>query len=218
MGIFDWLPFQLFLARVGEGIVNAILITIGAVLIGLLLGLVLALARRSRHRSISTSARILIDVGRSVPVLPLLYVVYFGVLGLELPVTPEVAGSLALGINLAFYMAELFRSGLRAVPQGAIEAGYALGMSSVVVNRRITLPIAIRVMLPAIGQMAVGTLLNSSLVSVIGGREITTVSQNIINAYFSTPIWWFVALTYFVMAFPLSRFFSRLEKRLAVPT
>ena len=115
-------------------------------------------------------------------------------------------------------MAELFRSGLRAVPRGMIEAGYALGMSSATVNRRIVVPIAVRVMLPAIGQMAVGTLLNSSLVSVIGGREITTLSRNIIDLYFSTPLWWIVAATYFLMAFPLSRFFSYLERRLAVPT
>ena len=124
---------------------------------------------------------------------------------------------LALGVNLAFYMAELYRSGLQAVPKGSIEAGYALGMSSAVVNRRIVLPIAVRIMLPAIGQMAVGTLLNSSLVSVIGAREITTLSRDIIDLYFSTPLWWFVAATYFLLAFPLSRFFSWLERRLAVP-
>jgi polar amino acid transport system permease protein len=217
LDILDWLPLQLYLSRVWEGILNAVVITVGALVLGLVLGLVLALARRSNHRSLSEAARITIDVGRSVPVLPLLYLVYFGVLGLWFPIPPEYAGMLALGVNLAFYMAELYRSGLQAVPRGSIEAGFALGMSSAVVNRRIVLPIAIRIMLPAIGQMAVGTLLNSSLVSVIGAREITTLSRDIIDLYFSTSLWWFVAATYFLLAFPLSRFFSWLERRLAVP-
>jgi len=213
----NWPPLQLYLARVWEGALNAVIITIGAVALGLVLGLVLALARRSRRRSVSEAARIVIDVGRSVPVLPLLYLVYFGILDLWFPIPPEYAGMLALGVNLAFYMAELYRSGLMAVPHGIVEAGYALGMSSARVNRRIVLPIAVRVMLPAIGQLSVGTLLNSSLVSVIGGREVTTISRDIIDLYFSTPLWWAVAATYFIVAFPLSRFFSFLERRLAVP-
>jgi polar amino acid transport system permease protein len=218
LSIVDWVPIQLYFDRILEGIRQAIVITLGAVALGLVLGLVLAFARDSRRRWLSEAARISIDVGRSLPVLPLLYLVYFGILATGYPIPPEYAGMITLGVNLAFYMAELFRSGLRAVPRGMIEAGYALGMSSTTVNRRIVVPIAVRVMLPAIGQMAVGTLLNSSLVSVIGGREITTMSRNIIDLYFSTPLWWIVAATYFLMAFPLSRFFSYLERRLAVPT
>ena len=216
MGILDWPPLQLYLARVWEGMLNAAVITLGAVALGLVLGLVLALARGSRRRPVSELARVLIDIGRSIPVLPILYLVYFGILDLWFPIPPEYAGMLALGVNLAFYMAELYRSGLQAVPKGAIEAGYSLGMSVGLVNRRIVLPIAIRVMLPAIGQLSVGTLLNSSLVSIIGGREVTTVSRDIIDLYFSTPLWWAVAATYFILAFPLSRFFSLLERRLAV--
>ena len=80
----------------------------------------------------------------------------------------------------------------------------------------VVVPVATRVMLPAIGQLIVGMLLNSAYVSQIGARDITGVARNIINSMFTTEIWLVVALTYFLIAFPVSRFLSWLERRLAL--
>ena len=208
MDFFSSIPFQFYIQRIPEGIVNAAWLTTASVFLGLGVGLILALARLSSVRLLSTFSRVVVDVGRSVPLLVLIFVVYFSLLGSGLIVDPLIAGLIAVGGNLGFYMAELFRSGLEAIPRGLIEAGYALGMSSATVRLRITLPIAVRVMLPTIGQYAVGTLINTSYVSVIGGREMTNVARGVIDTYFATELWWVLAVTYFMLAF--------LERRLRI--
>ena len=78
------------------------------------------------------------------------------------------------------------------------------------------LTIAMRIMLPAFGQYVVGTLLDSSLASLLGAPEITGRSRNIIDLFFSTELWILVAATYAALAFPLSRLFALLERRYPV--
>jgi His/Glu/Gln/Arg/opine family amino acid ABC transporter permease subunit len=209
-------PFQLYYRALPSAVANTLLITALSIALGTVLGLALAVLRMSANRVVSTTARIVIDVGRSVPILVVLYLVYFGILALVFAIPPVGAAILAIGLKLGVYMAELFRSGFGAVPRGQIEAASALGMSGSQVQRRVVIPIAIRVMLPAIGQYTVGTLLDSSFASVIGAPEITGRSRNIIDLFFSTELWILVALTYIVLAFPLSRLFLRLERRYAV--
>jgi polar amino acid transport system permease protein len=70
-------------------------------------------------------------------------------------------------------------------------------------------------MLPAIGAQIVVTLLNSSFVAVIGGKDLTGMSRNIIYSYFTSELWFIVAATYFVVSYPMSRALSWLERRLA---
>jgi His/Glu/Gln/Arg/opine family amino acid ABC transporter permease subunit len=209
-------PFQLYYRALPSAVFNTLLITALSVALGTLLGLGLAIMRLSRIRVVSATARLIIDVGRSVPILVVLYLVYFGILALVFAIPPVAAAILAIGLKLGVYMAELFRSGIRAVPRGQIEAAHALGMSGTRVQRRIVLPIAIRIMLPAIGQYTVGTLLDSSFASVIGAPEITGRSRNIIDLFFTTELWILVAATYVLLAFPMSRLFVQLERRYAL--
>jgi His/Glu/Gln/Arg/opine family amino acid ABC transporter permease subunit len=216
MDLLQWLPFRLYQQRILEGVANTVLITIGALVVGFALGLLLAIARASSRTGIATPARLVIDFGRALPLLPLLYALYFGILHAGVPTTPETTGMLAIGMPLACYVAEIMRAGLAAVPPGAKDAADAMGMTPWRVRWRVTLPIATIVMLPAIGQRVVGTLLDSSVVSVIGAREITGVSRNIIDTYFATGLWWIVAVTYLLIAFPLSRLFGYLERRLSM--
>lgn len=216
MEIFQTEPFQLYFRALPSALLNTLFITFGSLGVGSLLGLGLALARLSRRRALSVAARIVIDVGRSVPILVVLYLVYFGILAFVFVIPPVAAAIVAIGLKLGVYLAELFRSGIQAVPRGQLEAGYALGLSGVRVHRRIVLPIAVRIMLPAFGQYVVGTLLDSSFASVVGAPEITGRSRNIIDLFFSTELWILVAATYVLLAFPLSRFFALLERRYPV--
>jgi His/Glu/Gln/Arg/opine family amino acid ABC transporter permease subunit len=211
----NFLPaLELYLQRLPLALVTTLGVTAGALVIGLVLGLVLAVGRLSPVRWISWPAQALIKVMRATPVPPFLYLVYFAILGLVFPIKPTEAGTLALGILVAPYMAELFRSGMQSVPKGQVEAGLTLGMSSALVNRRIVVPLAVRIMLPALGQATVAILLDSAAIAVLGSREITGISRNIINGMFTPELYFVVAATYFVIAFPMSRLFTSAERRL----
>lgn len=204
LAYFDKLPAALFVS---------LSITAQATFIGIILGLLIAIAARSRFKVLSLLAQAFVSIFRSIPIPPFLYLVYFTILSYIFPIMPVRAGGLALGVLLAPYMAELFRSGLQSVRIGHIEAGLALGMSNNLLYRRIIIPLAIRIMLPAIGQQIVGALLNSAFVAVLGGRDITGMSRIIIDALFTSELYLIVAITYFVIAFPISRGLSYLENR-----
>jgi polar amino acid transport system permease protein len=212
MGFDTGVPLQLYLEKLPGGLLVTIEVTIGSLLIGIILGLLLALLRLAPSRAVAALAQWLVVIGRSLPVPPVLLLVYFALLSIS-PVAPEEAGLLALGLLLAPYAAELFRSGIQTVPAGYVEAAYALGMSAWTVHRRVVLPIALRVMLPALGQLAIANMLTTAFISQIGGRDITGIGRNIINAYFATWMWLLIAVTYFALAWPLSRLFAWYERR-----
>ena len=218
MSFFDnpnFIPaLTLYIQRLPAAFLVTLTVTAGAVTVGIMLGLLLSLAYLSPSRWLSGLAQAVIYVFRATPVPPFLYLIYFGTLTLLYPIEPRYAGMIGLGILLAPPMAELFRSGIQSVRTGLIEAGRALGMSRTLSYRRIVLPIAIRIMLPAIGQITVGTLLNSAFVAILGAKELTGMTRNIVNAYFTTELYLVLAITYFVIAFPLSRTLTALERRM----
>lgn len=184
--------------------------------IGMSLGLVLVLGRLSPAGWLSRTAQIITSVLRTIPVPPFLYLIYFSIISVMGPVEPSISGMISLGILLTPYMAEIYRSGIQSVRQGHIEAGRALGMTDNQVRQRIILPIALRLLLPAIGAQVVVTLLNSAFVSVMGGKDITGMSRNIIYAWFTSELYFVVAITYFIISYPMSRALAWLERRLAV--
>jgi polar amino acid transport system permease protein len=152
---------------------------------------------------------------RTIPAPPFLLLVYFGWIASIGPVEPAVIGAIAIGVLLTPYMSEIYRSGIQSVRSGQVEAGFALGMSQGMVRRRIILPIAMRLLLPAIGTQIVVTLLNSSFVAIMGGKDLTGMSRNLIYSYFTSELWFVVAATYFIVAYPMSRAFAWLERRLS---
>lgn len=201
--------------RLPEAAWVTVYITIIAVAVGMILGLFLVFARTSSIRPLARTAEGITLVLRTIPAPPFLYLLYFGTIINIAPVEPSVIGAIAIGILLTPFMSEIYRSGIQSVRNGHIEAGQALGMSNVLVRRRIIMPIALRLMLPAIGAQIVVTLLNSSFVAIIGGKDITGMSRNLIYSYFTSELWFVVALTYFVVSYPISRAITWLEHRLA---
>jgi ABC-type amino acid transport system permease subunit len=173
-----------------------------------------ALFFRGKQRAFR-SAEGITSVLRTIPAPPFLYLLYFAAIINIGPIEPSVVGAFAIGILLTPFMSEIYRSGIQSVRKGHIEAGRALGMSNIVVCRRIIMPIALRLLMPAIGAQIVVTLLNSSFVAVIGGKDLTGMSRNIIYSYFTSELWFVVALTYFIVSYPMSRALTWLERRLA---
>jgi His/Glu/Gln/Arg/opine family amino acid ABC transporter permease subunit len=200
------------------GLKETILITLVSSGIGIVEGMLLVAVRLSRSPYASVVARVVTDLGRGLPTIPFLFVVYFGMEVLGARLSPIEAGTGALGVFLGFYMAEVFRSGLEALPKGQVEAAKALGMRQVLIWWRVLIPEGIYPMLPAAGQLVVGDLINSSYVSIIGGMELTGVTQTVVNQFFNEDLWWALAGCYFVLSFPISRLLAFWESRMRVRT
>jgi ABC-type amino acid transport system permease subunit len=144
----------------------------------------------------------------------MLFVIYFGLGQIGLRLSPLPAAIIGFGLNGAAYLAEIYRSGIEAVPRGQSEAGSAIGMTKHQTMVWIILPQAIRVSLPPIGNYGVGLLKDSSIAVAIAAPEITFDATNLINqTYLSTQIYLLMALLYIGMSLPLSHLVRRLERR-----
>jgi polar amino acid transport system permease protein len=127
-----------------------------------------------------------------------------------------VLGIFALAFNYGAYMTEVFRAGIQAVPRGQREAAEALGMRERLVMRRVVLPQAIRIVIPAIGNDFIAMTKDSALVSVIGVQELLWRAQRIGTANFrNMETLMLAAAVYWIITIILSLFQERLEKRMA---
>jgi octopine/nopaline transport system permease protein len=163
-----------------------------------------------------------IFVFRGTPLLVQIFLIYYGLGQFSVvrqsvlwPLLrePYVCAALALMLNDAAYAAEILRGGLRAVPQGAIEAARVCGMSRVTILRRVTLPLAIRQALPAYSNEIISMTKSTALASVITLMEVTGIARAIIAETFR-PIEVFLcaAVIYLVLTFALSRMVAMVEK------
>ena len=159
-------------------------ISIAAMLLGLAIGLALALMQQCRFRLLRWLAWSYLWVFRGTPVL-LQIIFAFNVLpGFGVILSGPVCAVLALGLHEAAYMTEIFRSGLGAVNAGQRDAARALGMSEWHVMRLVVLPQALRVVIPPIGNQFIGMLKLSALISVIGVRELLLAAEQSASATF----------------------------------
>lgn len=186
-------------------------------------GLVLALMERSRRPWLVVPARIYVQVVRGTPLLVQIFLAYY-----TLPVLGEAAGfgkalvwpAFAVGVlclagNYAAYEAEIHRAGLEAVPRGQREAALALGMTPAQVLRHVELPQSFRVILPPIVNDLVAMIKDTSLVYVIGVRELTAVALGIGKARLLVPQLLVAAAAFYLVASLVAdRLGKRLEARL----
>jgi polar amino acid transport system permease protein/polar amino acid transport system substrate-binding protein len=208
---FDVNQLELFLAGAA--------VTLGlsalAFALAMVLGALLAVARRYGGPVLSFWAAAYVEVFRGTPVLLQLYVLYFA-LAPVLRLDAFQAAVLGLGLNYAAYEAEIYRGALAAIPRGQSEAAHALGMSSGQTLRDILLPQALRVALPAMTNDFVALLKDSSVVSVITVVELTkrmTIAGVDLNDWIVPGL--ACGALYFLMSFPLAHLARLLERRLA---
>lgn len=213
--------FEVVWSNIGfllSGVQLTLIVTIAALSSGLVLGLVVALARMSPRRWLQIPAVAYIEVFRNTPALIQLMWVYYCLpilTGLELNAVSSA--TLALAVNGAAYIAEIIRGGIQSIDRGQIEAARALGMSHVQTMRRVVLPQAFRRMIPPFVNESVSILKFSSLVSVLGVADLTYQAQVLATTSFRPiEIFTFIAMVYLVLCTTLSYFARRLELRLAV--
>lgn len=208
--IQEYLP--LFL----RGAQYTILLALTTVILSLPFGALLALARLSPNKIISGLARVYIEIIRGTPLLVQVYIVYFGLPMLGIYMEDFTSAVLAVTINSIAYMSEIMRSGIQSVDNGQSEAARALGMPRGVTFRKVIMPQAIKNILPAIGNEFAVLIKETSIVSVLGIKDLMFASDTVRGATYTTftPLL-FTALIYFIMVFTISTLMNRLEKRFA---
>lgn len=184
------------------------------------LGLVIALMRISQFSVLSGLTKVYIGFFRGVPVLVILYWIYFAMpeLGYKvLLISSFTAAVLGLGIHGSAFLAEVFRSGIEALDHGQMEAALSLGMTPSRALRFIILPQAARVVLPPMANYSVGLLKETALCSIIAVPELMLRAKDVSSSSF-LPMHAFVlaAVFYYIMSFPMMRLVEHLEAKMAV--
>ncbi|WOQ15741.1 amino acid ABC transporter permease [Raineyella sp. W15-4] len=199
------------------GLGVSVQLTLLSLLLGLPLGLLLALGVTAPPRPLRWLSIGLVETGRGAPALVILYVVYFG-----LPIlhwTPEALVSAVIGLTFttAAYTGEYIRGGLKAVSPGSIEAAHALAMPTTDVLRFIVIPQGMRVALPSLMGFAVQIFQATSLTYSITVSELTAQAYGISSMTFrSLEIFGLAGLMYAAITVPSSWLTSRVERRLSL--
>lgn len=237
---FEWsvVGEYFFSGRVLNGLVLTLELTVISMLIGIVLGVLLAVMRLSQNPIVSGASWFYIWLFRGTPVLVQILFWFniaalyphigFGAWSINANnlITPFVAAILALGLNEGAYMAEIVRAGILSVDEGQSEAGAALGMSRLKIMRRVVLPQAMRVIVPPTGNEAISMLKTTSLVSVIAVTDLLYSVQLIYAVNYRTiplllvaSIWYLLVTTLLSIGqFYIERHFGRSANRKAAPT
>lgn len=211
-----WRDAVEFLPILLSGVALTIIVTLGSLILSTLLGLVWALMRVSGIPALSWSSAAVINVIRGIPIIVLLFYLYFVMPDLGIALTALQAAIIGLGIAYSAYQAENFRAGMEAIDKGQIEAAQAIGMGWWLTMWRVVLPQAVRVVLPPYGNIMIMMLKDSSQASTITVAELALQGKLIASSTFkNTSVFTLVALMYLTMSIPLILLVRHFEKQAA---
>ena len=212
MRTFGFSEFQFILEAARWTLALSLIAFIG----GAVLGLVIALARTSENRAALVLSTGFIQIFQGTPLLLQLFLIFFGAPVLGLDINPWIAAGVALVLNSAAFLGEIWRGCIQAIPRGQSEAAQALNLNYVSRMRDVVLPQAFKIALPPTVGYVVQIIKGTSLAAIIGFTEVTRAGQIINNATFQ-PLLVFgvVAAIYFVLCWPLSLLAARMERRRA---
>ncbi|MCI7126408.1 MAG: amino acid ABC transporter permease [Agathobaculum sp.] len=209
-----------------SGLKITFIVTIGALLLGVVIGLVIAIIR-SAHDSrrigkpnpllsiLNAVCKVYLTVIRGTPMMVQLLIMCYVVMQPKDEMGSILCGIVALGINSGAYVAEIARSGLMSISGGQMEAGRSLGLSYGQTMWYIIIPQAFKNILPALGNEMITLLKDTSLVSVVMLRDVTKQAQNIVaNTYSAYVPYISLAVIYLVIVLILTRLLGMLERRL----
>lgn len=210
--------YKQLLGGLGVTIALAVLSFVIAMIIGIIFGMFSV----SPYKSLRVISEIFVDVIRGIPLMILAAFIFWGIpnliesmTGQQSPINDFVAGTIALSLNAAAYIAEIVRGGIQAVPVGQMEASRSLGISYNKTMRKIILPQATKLMLPNFVNQFVIALKDTTIVSAIGLVELFQTGKIIIaRNYQSFKMYAILAVFYLVIITLLTRLAKRLEKRI----
>ena len=199
-----------------SGAYYTIIMSLTAILISVVVGLLVALPGLSKKRGWRMFNRIYVEIVRAVPILVLILWVYYGLPALS-GITLNVfwAGVLALALSDSAFQAEIFRAGIQSIARGQYEAAQSISLNYRDTMRYVILPQAIRRILPALGNQLVYMMKMSSLVSIIGLQELTRkANELVVSEYRPLEIYTVLVLEYLVLILIVSAGVRWLERRL----
>ncbi|MBC6388607.1 amino acid ABC transporter permease [Lactobacillus kunkeei] len=201
-----------------QGVITTIELAIISIVFGFIIGIVLAILKKSKYSILSIFAKAYIGFIRDTPLLIQIYIVYIGLpMIFDVNISDFATGVIALTLYSAAYIAEIIRSGIESLPIGQFEASLALGMNKWKMMRDIILPQAIKNILPALGNQFIGNVKDSSLVSVLGITDLMYQAQTVrgSTALGVQPIL-VAAAIYLVITWILNCGMSYAERRMSV--
>ena len=180
-------------------------------------GIIFGMFSVSKSKILRGITKVYVDIIRGTPLLVQAFFMYFGVTqALNIRMSAFVAGTITLSLNAGAYMSEIVRGGIESVDVGQMEAARSLGLPYGKTMKKIILPQALRTMMPSIINQFIISLKDTSILSVIGIRELTMNGKIIIaNNMEAIRMWTIVAFYYLVICTILSKLAEALEKRLS---
>ena len=202
-----------------RGLGNTLLIAALAVILGIVLGFLVAIIRSTHDKHgglniLNFICKVYLTIWRGTPTMVQLLIMSMVIFSNSRNFT--MVGALTLGINSGAYVSEIIRGGLMAVDPGQMEAGRSLGLNYITTMVVIIIPQAIRAVLPALGNEFIMLLKDTSLITVIGGKELLYAAQGIMNRTYEAMFPLFgVALIYLVLVMIFTWLLAKFERRLA---
>lgn len=214
---FDWSVTYTYFPALMTGLGVTLKVSAISELVGIALGLVIALCRLSPLGLLRYPAVAYIDFLRGIPILVMLLWVYYGfsiLFGFNF--SQMQAAVLGLGCSYSAYIAEIFRSGIQAVPVGQREAGRTLGLAGWQVMVYVVLPQAVRIIIPPMGNTVISMLKDSSLVAIIAVSDLMRQTMVAASETFRPfELYAAAAIIYYVLTFLAARIITLVERSFA---
>lgn len=181
----------------------------------IVLGLIFAFMKISKHRIVRAIAIVYINVLRGTPLFLQIYIMFFGLPMMNININNNVLGVIVIAINASAYLAEIFRAGIQSIPQGQYEAASSLGMSYFQTMFSIILPQTIRRVIPTVTSDFITSYKDTSLLSSVGVMELMMFSKNLTSVSGNMTPYVAAALFYLVVTLPLIKVVTIIENRMA---
>lgn len=203
------------LPMLGRGLVNTFYLSVTAIVLGTLAGILICIARLYGPKPVRFLAVGFIDIFRALPILVVLIVIYYALPFVRIRLDSFTSATIALSIVLAAFTAEVFRAGIKSVPVGQFEAAHALGLPFYVTLLRVILPQAIRIATPPQTSNCISIVKDTSLASVVAMPDLLKQATDA-QALMANPSPLIAAAAiYLIILWPLVRLVSYLEQRAA---
>lgn len=197
-----------------KGFGTTIELGVCAILLGMVIGIILAIMRTVKFKPLNIIAQVYISVFQGTPLLLQIIFIYYTLPEINIVLSATMSGILALSLNVGANFGETIRGGIIGIPKGQFDAAKALGYSYPQMMFRVILPQTIRVILPSISSFAVLIMKDTSLVSCIALEELMRVSQLVRAATFRPAESFLIAAVfYYALIFLMKKLFSALEKK-----